>query len=75
MIKNYQLDEVITVQRFRSQIAEHFRSVPSGDFRVLDVRMFKARAEATVRARTPCGVPSPWSEGVCVGDPRARERG
>ena len=57
MIKNYQLDEVITVQRFRSQIAEHFRSVPSSDFRVLDVRMFKARAEATVRGRRPppCG--------------------
>ena len=54
MIKNYQLDEVITVQRFRSQIAEHFRSVPSSDFRVLDVRMFKARAEATVRGRPPC---------------------
>ena len=50
IVKNYQLDEVTTVQRLRSQIAEHFRNVPTDDYRVVDVRMFKARAEATVRA-------------------------
>ena len=48
ILKNYQVDEVTTVQRLRSQIATHFRQVPTDNYKVIDVRLFKARAEMTV---------------------------
>jgi len=46
IMKNYQLGEITTRSRLRSQLAEHFRRVQTDNPKVIDVLLFKGQAEA-----------------------------
>jgi hypothetical protein len=45
-MRNYQLDEITTRAALRSQLAQHFRRVPTDNPKVIDVLLFKGQAEA-----------------------------
>jgi len=45
VVKNYQLGEITTVGRLRSQLATHFRRVETDNPKVIDLMLFKGQAE------------------------------
>lgn len=45
-MRNYQLEEITTRAKLRSQLANHFRSKATEDPRVVDLLLFKGQAEA-----------------------------
>lgn len=45
VVKNYQLGEITTVGRLRSQLASHFRRVETDNPKVIDLMLFKGQAE------------------------------
>jgi NADH dehydrogenase (ubiquinone) 1 alpha subcomplex subunit 6 len=46
IVKNYQLGEITSVARLRSQLANHFRRVQTDNPKVVDLMLFKGQAEA-----------------------------
>ena len=55
-MQNYQLEEVTTTHKLRSQIAELFRGAATTNPAVVDTKLFKAQAEITVRRRRRRGL-------------------
>jgi len=45
VVKNYQLGEITTVGRLRSQLSSHFRRVETDNPKVIDLLLFKGQAE------------------------------
>lgn len=46
IMQNYQLEEITTRPRLRSQLADHFRRVKTDNPQVIDILLFKGQAEA-----------------------------
>ncbi|KAK3282950.1 hypothetical protein CYMTET_9337 [Cymbomonas tetramitiformis] len=47
IVENYWLNEVTTVSKLRSQVANEFRKVQTDNSKVVDVLIFKGQAEIT----------------------------